>query len=213
MVEQIAALPRTDRPLLVCDVDEVVFHMASHFETYLAERGFAFLSHSYHLTGNIAAIGETAPLGRDEVRRLIHGFFDAESGRQTVVQGASAALARLSRDWQVVFLTNLPGAHNKPARERLLADHGMPYPVVTNSGPKGGAVSALAAGARGPLVFIDDSPLNLRSVAAALPAATLVQFIADARFRAMAEPLAEVALVTGDWDQTAAFIEAILLPG
>ncbi|MDN3718959.1 hypothetical protein QW131_06405 [Roseibium salinum] len=89
----------------------------------------------------------------------------------------------MAADWEIVLLTNLPGGHNKPAREQLLSGMGIPYPVLTNSGPKGGAVAALSAGRQGPLVFIDDSPTNHASVHASFPSAVQVQFVADPRFR------------------------------
>lgn len=211
VLDQIRALPASSgRPLIICDVDEVVFHMIAHLETFLAERDMGFLHHAYQLTGNIARKDSDTPIGQDEVRRLLLEFFADVSGRQTAVDGAAAALERLSADCEVVFLTNLPGSANKPARERLLARHGMPYPVVTNSGPKGAAAAALSAGRGRPVVFIDDSPQNLKSVHLCLPETHLVHFIADARFRAAVDPLPMAGLLTGDWQETTRHILTIL---
>ncbi|MCY1705974.1 hypothetical protein [Pannonibacter sp. SL95] len=211
VLDQIRALPASSgRPLVICDVDEVVFHMIAHLETFLAERDMGFLRYAYQLTGNIARKDSDTPIGQDEVRRLLLEFFAEVSDRQTPVDGAAAALERLSADCEVVFLTNLPGSANKPARERLLASHGMPYPVVTNSGPKGGAAAALSAGRGRPVVFIDDSPQNLKSVHLCLPETRLVHFIADARFRAAVDPLPMAGLLTGDWQETTRHILSIL---
>ena len=210
VLDQISALPQSDRPLIVCDVDEVILHMAAHFETFLRAQDLVFLSHSYRLTGNIARTGTTSPISSEDVRRLINQFFDEESHRQELVPGADEALSMLSEDWDVILLTNLPGAHNKPVRERLLDSFGIPYPVVTNSGPKGGPVSALAAGRPSPVVFIDDSGINHASVNASLPASIQIQFIADDRFRAEMSPEDHIDLFTGDWDQTRQFIGGIL---
>lgn len=214
VLDQIAALPATSgRPLVICDVDEVVFHMIAHLETFLAARDMGFLRHAYQLTGNIARKDSDTPIGQDEVRRMLLEFFAETSDKQSPVEGAATALERLSADCEVIFLTNLPGSANKPARERLLASHGMPYPVVTNSGPKGGAAAALSAGRGRPVIFIDDSPQNLKSVNLCLPETHLIQFVADDRFRAALDPLPTVGLLTGDWQETTGHILTILERG
>ena len=210
VLDQIEALPQSKRPLIVCDVDEVILHMAGHFESYLKARDFVFLTRHYKLTDNIVQTGSTTPLAQEAVRRLVDGFFEEECHRQQMVEGADVALAALGQDWDIVLLTNLPGAQNKPVREQLLQSFDIPYPMVTNSGPKGGAVAALSAGRPTPLVFIDDSPVNHSSVNATLPSAVQIQFMADERFRSTLEPADYIALQTGDWHQTRHFIGAIL---
>ncbi|MFN4168787.1 MAG: hypothetical protein ACK4HD_10800 [Pannonibacter phragmitetus] len=210
VLEQIALLPRSTRPLIICDVDEVVLHMILHLEEFLAARGLAFIAYSYRLTGNIAEEASGRVLGAEEVHRLVQGFFEDIADRQTIVDGAAPALTRLSEAFEIVFLTNLPGVANKPLREKLLAAHGLSFPVVTNSGPKGAAVAALSAGRGQPVVFIDDSPHNLQSVAQALPSARLIQFVADARFRQALDPLPGLDLVSGDWLETEAHIRTMI---
>ncbi len=145
----------------------------------------------------------------DIVRRMILEFFEAHAGNQRLVPGAADALRSLSQLADIVLLTNLPGSANKPVRQALLASHGISYPLITNRGPKGGAVAALAAGRRQPVVFIDDSPSNLRSVRASLADAVLIQFIADKRFLDKAEPLDGLHLKTNDWSRTRAYIEGL----
>ncbi|MXN64151.1 hypothetical protein GR183_04490 [Stappia sp. GBMRC 2046] len=206
---QIAGLPRTDRPLIICDVDEVVLHFISHLEIFMGKQGYRFTDHRYRLNGNIVGTDGTA-LPKDAVRALLTGFFDAHTANQRPVDGAAQALATLSNRADIVLLTNLPGRHNKPVRENLLANHGIRFPLVTNSGPKGGAVSALAAGRRQPVVFIDDSPTNLRSVQSSYARATLIQFIADERFFASADPIEGIHLKTNDWRHTCTYIERLL---
>lgn len=205
---QIRAIPRGSGPLVICDIDEVVLHFIVHLEDYLAERGFSFITHRYQLAGNIA--GPDGRLAADDiVKRLVQEFFDANAGNQKPIPGAAEALSSLSRLAEVVLLTNLPGPANKPVRQALLASHGISFPLITNRGPKGGAVAALAAGRRRPVVFIDDSPSNLRSVRATLADAILIQFIADQRFLDQAEPLDGLHLKTNDWRQTRAYIERL----
>ncbi len=207
---QIQALPRSGKPLIICDVDEVVLHLIKPLETYLEERGLGFFNHSYRFTGNIGPLESREPLSADAVRRILQSFFDDVSAEQELVACADLALAKLAPDWDIVLLTNLPGGHNKGTRETHLARLGVPYPVVTNSGPKGGAAAALAAGRSAPVVFIDDSPNNHVSVHASLPSATQIQFIADARFRANVEPDTHIDLLSGDWMETAAYVGTIL---
>ncbi|TYC63293.1 hypothetical protein FMN50_02855 [Rhodobacterales bacterium] len=210
VLAQIDGLAKSEGPLIICDVDEVVLHLILHLESYLADRDLVFLSNEFRLTGNIAERESRIALPGDEVRRLLDVFFADISHRQKLVPGADTALAKLSRNWDIVLLTNLPGGANKPVREKLLADFGIAYPLVANSGPKGGAVAALAAGRQAPVVFIDDSPTNHASVAATLPASVQIQFVADPRFRVAIRPEPHVDLLTGDWQETEAFIEAIL---
>jgi len=207
---QIEALAYSDAPLIICDVDEVVLHMIRHLETYLADHGLSFIEHKYRLTGNIAEHGTQTPVSEATVKHHLHAFFDSHSGHQDLVDGADQALKDLSGEWDIVFLTNLPGVHNKPVRERVLGGFGLPFPVVTNTGAKGGAASALSAGRRGPVAFIDDSPGNLKSVRTSLPTAHLVHFVADDRFLANSEDVPGVSLKTGDWRQTAAHLGSIL---
>ncbi|MEJ8476482.1 hypothetical protein [Roseibium algae] len=208
VLDQINALPHSNRALVICDVDEVILHLVSHLESYLKANDLVFLKHTYKFTGNIGHKEELTPLPGEEVRRHLIRFFDEESHRQQMVDGADTGLARIAETHEVILLTNLPGAHNKPIREKLLARMNIPYPVLTNSGPKGGAVAALSKGRPNPVIFIDDSPANHASVNASLPSASLVQFIADDRFRGSMEPAPHIDLLTGNWSETADFIAA-----
>lgn len=210
VLAQIRTLPPSQNRLIVCDVDEVILHMIRHLEDYLAARSLSFLKHEYKFTGNIVSVADGSVLSADAVRAHLNRFFDEVSADQDMVAGADTALNSLAGAWDIVFLTNLPGGHNKPVREQLLASLGLSYPVLTNRGPKGGAVAALAAGRSGPLVFIDDSPVNHVSVMASMPDACQIQFIADDRFRNAVPPEAHIDLLTGDWQETAHFISAIL---
>lgn len=210
VMEQIRQVPKSHRPLIICDVDEVILHLIRHLEVFLDAQDMVFLKHEYRLRGNIARRGEATPLPPDQVAPLLARFFDEETHRQDMVAGADKALGALSEQWDIVLLTNLPGNHNKPTREKLLASFGIPFPVVANSGPKGGAAAALAAGRKKPVVFIDDAPNNHSSVQASLPASVQIQFIADPRFLNAVNPEDHIDLLTGDWQETEEFIAAIL---
>ncbi len=193
------------RPLVICDVDEVVLHFLAPLESHLGDHGCRFVTHEYRLAGNIAD-ADGRLLDPVAVRGLIASFFEAWTHRQTPVDGAAATLRALAGEADIVFLTNLPGETNRDTRIANLASHDMDYPLVTNSGPKGGAVAALAAGRRAPVVFIDDSPTNISSVRDSYALGTLVHFIADRRFFAGAGEIDGVALKTHDWHDAGAYI-------
>lgn len=206
--EQIDALSLERRPLIVCDVDEVVLQFIGPLEAHMAAHGFELIDHHYKLTGNIRRIGGTDLATQDDVRALLYGFFEAGYA-QPLVAGAAEALAALTGHAQVVMLTNMPMQFHL-RRVRALAGHGMEYPVVTNEGAKGPAVAALAARVRAPVVFLDDSPTNVTSVRDSVPDAQLVHFMADPRFFARVERIPGVHLTSNDWRAARAFIEDVL---
>jgi len=48
-----AAAMETERPLLICDVDEVVLHLVDPFVEVIEERGFELRTRAFKLTGNV----------------------------------------------------------------------------------------------------------------------------------------------------------------
>jgi hypothetical protein len=201
-------ISEVSRPLVICDVDEVTLHFIRHLETFLAERDLRFLSHRYRLAGNIAGADGVA-LDQPALQPILQAFYDAWVGRQSPVAGAAAALERLSASAEIVFLTNLPGPWNEETRARTLARNAMPYPLVVNAGPKGAAAARLAGDRAAPVVFLDDSPAHLRSVAEAVPGARRIHFVADPRFLALSEDVEGVALKTDDWRRAEAYISSL----
>ncbi|MDR3496163.1 MAG: hypothetical protein P4L82_16310, partial [Ancalomicrobiaceae bacterium] len=176
---------RPGRPLVVVDVDEVVCQFIGPLSAFLQLSGYWLDATSYGLTGNIKRAGTALAVPKTQVAELIQAFFDAEIGRQPLVPGAAAALARLATHAGIVLLTNAP--HRlRQARLDNLARQGIEAPLITNDGQKGPVLAELAAAAGRPVAFIDDSPRNLASAAASLPDAVLVQFIADPTFLALA---------------------------
>ena len=204
--EQLAGLPASDRPLIVCDVDEVALHFVRHLEDHLRSNGFELLPRSYGLTGNIVGIEDRRPADPDIVHRLIIEFFEVETRRQTPVDRVGDVLSAMTDHAEVVFLTNIPSARRQ-VRIDTLKDHGLDFPVITNSGDKGPAVQALAARAGRPVVFLDDSPRNVTSVQAHQPDAILIHFIADPRFFKLADPIDGVHLMTNDWAAVGSFLD------
>jgi uncharacterized protein (DUF1684 family) len=167
------------RPLVVTDCDEVLLHMVRHFREWLDEaHGIDFA-----LDGNPFASmtrrGEIAPLPDDEKWRYLTQFFDTEMHRQTAVEGAAAAVAELSREADVVVLTNLTD-DCQSMRTRQLRGHGIDARVFTNQGPKGAALRSIVDEYRPQrVVFVDDLAHHHASAAEVLPEARRLHFCAE----------------------------------
>lgn len=158
-----AAAIEPGRPLLAVDADEVLVHFARHFGAWLESLGYAFKLTEYRLDTAIRGPRGEA-LTRAEIQPLVWDFIEAETRRQPAVDGAAETLARLSREAQVVVVTNAP-AKVRACRVANLAGLGMDYPVVMNEGGKGRALRWLADRAAAPVAFVDDSADQLASVA------------------------------------------------
>ena len=196
--KQLATLRFTGRPLVICDVDEVVVHFTRDFETYIANHGMWLDFSSFALTGNIRRVKDGSPASESQVARLVADFFDERTRHLEPIDGAVEALQHIGEIADVVLLTNLPHSAGDDRRQNL-AGHGLNFPVVTNSGPKGPAINKLATNTARPTVFIDDSPSFIASAFDYAPDVHLVHFLHDERFARHIEPLDYVSLRTGDW--------------
>lgn len=203
--DQISELTLTERPLIVCDVDEVALHFVEPLERHLDANGYRLIARSYGLTGNIVRRDDGIAASRDDVRFLLMSFFELHTDNQRPVDGVRAALTRLSEAADIVMLSNIPAAHRQ-TRAETLNRHGLPFPVVTNVGPKGPAVRMLHQATGAAVFFLDDSPSNIRSVRDHVPTAKLIHFIADRRFFDLADTIGGVHLKANDWPAVADFI-------
>ncbi len=199
------------RPLLAVDADEVLVYLAEHLARYLATIGFRMRLTQYQLEGSIFPAGSDVPVPFDDCLRLIDRFFDDETLNQVALPGAAAALARLSGRAQVVVLTNVP-RHAGDLRRRNLAALGMDYPMVENAGGKGRALCWMAAHARAPAAFIDDSLRQHESAARRAPEVTRIHFVGAGHLRRiLPESPAAHHRVEG-WEECEAVLGRIL-PG
>lgn len=196
--KQLDTLSFTGRPLVICDVDEVIVHFTRDFETYITRHGLWLDFSSFALNGNIRHTANGKPADEQLVARLITDFFDERTRHLEPIDDAVDSLLHIAEMADVVLLTNLPHSAGDHRRENL-AGHGLSFPVVTNSGPKGPAINDLASRAAAPTVFIDDSPSFIASAFDHAPAVHLVHFLHDERFARHIEPLDYVSLRTGSW--------------
>ena len=197
---QLADLSLTGRPLVICDVDEVVVHFTRDFEAFLGQRGLWLDTSSFALNGNVRNSTGNHPVPNDEVGELIDVFFAERTLHMEPIEGAIEALLHIGGAADVVLLTNLPHSAGED-RRRNLAGHGLPFPVVTNSGPKGPAIRQLATRAGAATVFIDDSPSFITSAFEHAPDVHLVHFLHDERFARHIAPFDYLSLRTGLWSE------------
>lgn len=198
-----------EKPIVICDVDEVVLHFIEGFERYLHRNELWLDPASFALNGNVKYKETGNPVIDEDLRQHFADFFDQEAHRLEAIEGAASALASLARGANVLMLTNLPDQYRE-ARIANLDNHGMPYPVIANQGPKGPAVRTIAQDHDQPIVFVDDIPNYLRSVRDYCPDVHLVHFMQDDRFGRHVPPLDYVSLRADNWTETHSHIDILL---
>ena len=194
-----------DKPLIICDVDEVVLHFVRGLEDYLETRKLWLDPASFALNGNIRKKATNEPINASEIGPLLKDFFASCVGSLDAIEGAADSLAELSEAVDVIMLTNMPHEY-RDARVDNLHGHGMPYPVVSNSGSKGHAIHALAHQVEKPVFFLDDTPDNLHSSADTCPDVVNIHFIQDDRFGRHMPEINRFSLRTNNWNESRTFI-------
>lgn len=206
VIPQIDALDLVPgRPIIVSDADEVLIQFVAGLELYLETQGLWLDLQSFALTGNVKSRETGEPVPPAGMPALLDGFFAAQTHSLLVVPGAAEALARLSQRAQIVVLTNVP-FEARETRAANLAAQGIGYPVIANKGLKGGAVRRLAKRVQAPVVFLDDIPHNIASVAKAHAPATLIHFIADPRLAKLLGQAPDSHFHTTEWSAAEDFI-------
>lgn len=206
---QLSNLRFTGRPLVICDVDEVIVHFTRDFEDYIGVHGLWLDTSSFALNGNIRHRETNIPTPEEQVAELIGTFFEQRTRHMQEIDGAVESLLAFGAKADVVLLTNLPHTAGDHRRENLKS-HGLPYPVVTNSGPKGPAIRNITDRGGKPVVFIDDSPSYIASAHEYAPEVQLVHFLHDDRFARHIEPLEYVTLRTASWAEIRAFVMKLI---
>ena len=197
------------RRLVIVDVDEVLGLFMQGFGRFLEDQGLEFRVEKFALFQNIYRPGETTHLDIAEGRKHFEEFFRDACADMPLAPGGPEALRALAERASIVILTNAPG-QAREARARWLARHGMDYPLLLNTGPKGPLVAGLARQAAGPVAFIDDLLPNLDSVADHAPAVARFQTVADERLRPLAPAKPDLHTRIDDWGELRFAIEAAL---
>lgn len=186
------------RPLLAVDADEVLVEFAAHLGRWLLNLGYELKLTRYELEGAIFSREDGEPVAFDGALALIDAFFEEETERQSLLDGAAEAVARLGGEAQVVVLTNIP----RPARDarvRNLTGHGLAVPVIANTGGKGRALRMLAEQAAAPAVFVDDSPGQIASAARHADGVCRLHFRGSPYIRSVLQPADDADQVVEDW--------------
>ncbi len=188
------------RPLLICDCDEVLLHMVSHFGDWLDEaHDLEFRLEGSNFVDAVRPRDGGPPLRGEEIWPLLKGFFDTEMDRQTVVPGASEALIEISEHAEVVILTNLQDEF-RDARAEQLRKFDIDFPVHTNQGEKGMKVDALRAEYDAPLaLFVDDLGQHHESVSRHAPPVWRLHMIAEPSLAPHIPPAEHAHARIDDW--------------
>ncbi|MBB6483452.1 hypothetical protein [Rhizobium lusitanum] len=196
-----------DRPLIVCDVDDVVLHFFAPFLAFLDGEGSEFLPRSFRLTGNIVSKTSGTALEEKDVHRLIDSFFEAQEQWQTPLDLAVDTLGEVSKEADIVFLTAMPPQFWEQ-RRRLLDRLGLAYPLLASLQPKGPIVRSLHASRTLPVAFIDDMAHNLHSVSEHVPDCLLINLKPDSIVHRMAPAAPAGIPEANEWSQAAALLRA-----
>ncbi|HBF32360.1 hypothetical protein [Rhizobium sp.] len=188
----------SDRPLLVCDVDDVVLEFLFPFEAYLNSLGHQLLPKSFRLTGNIISLETQSALEEQHVQTILRDFFAQQEEWQRPFGNSVDVLTQLGTMADVVFLTAMPPAFTAQ-RRRLLDRLGLDFPLLATESPKGPVVKALHAERGLPLAFMDDMAHNLHSVADHAPECLLVHIAPQSDIHRFAPPTAPQVIRANDW--------------
>lgn len=192
------------RPLIMVDADEVLLRFVDGFDRFLRARSFYLDLGSYRLHGNVKRRDDDVALLDVEVTALLEEF-RRDLDALEPVEGACEALKGLSARADIVVLSNI-NPSQAIARRRNLDVLGLPFPLVSNNGPKGGAAKMLAAGAGRPVFFVDDIPQHLASVGEAVPHAFLVHLVGDERLKPILPRCPQAHLRADSWVEAAQFM-------
>lgn len=197
------------KPLLICDVDEVVLHLVDPFVQVLQERGYVLKDHSFRLTGNVFDAKTGREATQEEVWAGLTQLFEEQDRRQHIVDGVVSNLNALAKSIDIVFLTNMPHEFRELRRSHL-ANQGLDFPLVTNTRSKVPAIQTLQAHCLHQVGFIDDTPKNLEQVRDRADGVHLFHFMANPRFRELAGAIDGITFSSGDWDHARQQIETTL---
>lgn len=200
------AVELSDRPLLICDVDEVALEFVTPFMGFLNSRGHELRPVSFRLTGNIFALDDDVALDQAAVSALLEDFYAEQDQWQRAAESAAETLGALARDADVVFLTAMPPRHRE-IRRRVLDAAGMPFPMIASEKAKGPAARTLHGDRDLPVAFVDDIFRNLHSVRDHLPEALLVNLMAHAGFRALAPDPGEGIVTAESWPDAGELVQ------
>ncbi|TCU17344.1 hypothetical protein [Rhizobium sullae] len=193
-----------DRPLIVCDVDDVVLQFIDPFQRFLLSEGHELLPRSFRLHGNIVSKDGVA-LEDIHVSRLVETFFERQEEWQLPVSLAAETLSRLSAEADIVFLTAMPPVY-ADQRRRLLDRFGLTHPLLAAREPKGPIVKMLHGARPLPVAFIDDMAVNLHSVREHVDNCLLLHLMPVSEIHRFAPAAMDGTPRVNNWNEAASMI-------
>jgi hypothetical protein len=203
----ISGLRLRDRPLIVCDIDEVVLEFISPFTAFLRTHNYDLLPRSFRLHGNIVSLLDGTEPGDAEISAFQESFFSTQDQWQKPAIRAVETLAALSDDADIVFLTAMPPRH-RAIRRTLLDSLGLAFPMIATEEPKGPVVAQIHGRRSLPVAFLDDIAHNLHSVRQHVPHCLLITMMANADFRAFVPAPTDGIVSAADWDEAATVLRS-----
>lgn len=202
-----------NRPLLICDCDEVLLHMVRHFGTWLREsHDIEFNPDGGDFANSMVRADGTRP-NTEEMWALLGGFFPGEMERQTLVPHAREALTALAETADIVILTNLSDAC-RTARIEQLSAFGIDHRVECNQGGKGDPVARLVAEHGASVtVFVDDLAVHHDSVARHAPGVHRLHMVSEPALAPSVPPASAAHARIDDWREAQAWIAARFAEG
>ena len=204
-LKQMDALSYGSRPLVICDVDEVILQFVRPFLQLLDEQELEMDVNLFKLNGNVRH-KVTGALAEDSiVNGTVQRLFEEQVERQGIVDGAFEGVKRLTENADFVFLTAMNHIHFD-RRQALLTQLGFTQPLLTTQKDKGPALAHLDRHDY-PTFFIDDMPQNHFSAEKHAPHVQRISFMAYTGFRDTAPEPPIGTFITNDWPEMVDFIE------
>ena len=155
-------------PLVLVDADEVLVHFAIPFRNYLLKRGYELKLNGYTLQNAIFNVKSNRPVVPHTGKNLVINFIKEETHRQPATPGAIDSIKAISKYAQIIIISNVPRYAHK-ARVTNLKALDLPFPFVSNEGPKGPALKQICDQIKKPSVFIDDNSSQILSAKKFVP--------------------------------------------
>ena len=193
------------KPLLIVDADEVLLQFVRALESFINRNGYYMRFDSFQLSGNIRSEADDTPIDQAMTSKLIADFFTHDVEKVDAVPGAAEALQALSRDYQVVVLSNVPG-HVQERRQQHLINLGMNYPLIANRGGKGMVAKQLSSMVKAKTAFVDDLPPQHTSIAQSANHIHRVHMIADERLAKLISKAEDAHIRIDNWNDAASHL-------
>ena len=187
-------------PLLICDADEVIFQFMESFEHYLTSNSLFFSYKSFKLNGNIINLKNNKPLESEIIPTLITDFFKKYTIKLKLIDNCKKNLKELNKFLNIIILTNMPQEYAH-YRVESLRNHDMHYDVISNKGTKGEACLKLSKKTKKPVIFIDDSPNQILSVANRTKNIYKIHFLQHQKLRKILPKIKESDFNTDSWEK------------